>query len=828
MKTVFLSLLFCLTYVLISAQYVTIPDENFVVFLQENYPECMDGNQMDTTCTDIVNALFVDCSWKDISDFEGIQYFDSVINLRTSGNLNTGFPVLSDDLIVLIVNYSPNLESLPLLPESLEQLFMSYCPLLEFPVLPEGLKTFDMQNCQSEVVPELPPNLETLIIGNNPIGNYNQVPNTVISLGISNCNMTEMPDLPPNLETLSCGLNMISDLGELPGTLTHFTFHSLELVTIVPELPDSMWRIDGSGSGLTTFTNIPSHCEQMEFENCNLTDFPELPEYIELLRLGGNQISELPPIPESLYSLHIEDNDFYCLPYIPETVNSLSLEGNPFTCLPNYTFAMSFFSFLDDYPICQPEDFDDNPFGCDGADGIEGWTYQDENENCEIDPEESEMQNVSMRLFDDGGELLMSTSTGGSGRYFFEVPEGEYLVLCDTLNHPYTTECEFPGLDSLVVLNDIDSLISNVNFLLNCKPGYDVGVLSAQTDGFIFPGQIHELSINAGDISSFYGMNCAQGVSGDIVVEFDGPVSFYGTSLGSLTPSVDGEILTYEISDFGLVNMFTDFGIELMTDTTAQAGDEVCVQISVNPLSDNNESNNSYYMCYEVVNSYDPNNKLVSRNSVEPFFEDYLYYTINFQNTGNAPAINIRLEDELSGNLNLETFQVVGYSHSNHFDLIDDQLIVYFPEIWLADSMSNEAESKGYFQFRIKPIPGLDEGSSIENTAEIYFDFNEAIVTNTAITNFETIVTVQEAEIEYGSVNIYPNPNGGEFNIASNGQDISGIILYDQSFREMEVRQLISGDQPVRIQMENMSPGLYILEVRFNEGRSEFRRILVE
>lgn len=38
-----------------AGQYVNIPDNNFALFLTNLYPNCMNGNLLDTTCFDILN-----------------------------------------------------------------------------------------------------------------------------------------------------------------------------------------------------------------------------------------------------------------------------------------------------------------------------------------------------------------------------------------------------------------------------------------------------------------------------------------------------------------------------------------------------------------------------------------------------------------------------------------------------------------------------------------------------------------------------------------------------------------------------------------------------
>src|SRR5437870_2430627 len=71
------------------AQYVTIPDANFVAWLNANgYATCMVGNQMDTTCSVILSATTLDCTSSSLSDITGIQYFHNLTSLNCQGNFN--------------------------------------------------------------------------------------------------------------------------------------------------------------------------------------------------------------------------------------------------------------------------------------------------------------------------------------------------------------------------------------------------------------------------------------------------------------------------------------------------------------------------------------------------------------------------------------------------------------------------------------------------------------------------------------------------------------------------------------------------------------------
>ncbi len=69
------------------AQYVTIPDTAFVSWLNNNgFSQCMTGNQMDTTCSAVLDSTDILCNNVPIRDLTGIQYFKSLDYLNCSND----------------------------------------------------------------------------------------------------------------------------------------------------------------------------------------------------------------------------------------------------------------------------------------------------------------------------------------------------------------------------------------------------------------------------------------------------------------------------------------------------------------------------------------------------------------------------------------------------------------------------------------------------------------------------------------------------------------------------------------------------------------------
>ncbi len=166
-----------------------------------------------------------------------------------------------------------------------------------------------------------------------------------------------------------------------------------------------------------------------------------------------------------------------------------------------------------------------------------------------------------------------------------------------------------------------------------------------------------------------------------------------------------------------------------------------------------NDDNYAFEMtCQDIVGSYDPNDKLVSpvgftdQHYVNPGTR--MEYTIRFQNTGTFKAFNVWVHDTLSSHWDMTSFEMQSSSHDYTLDLLPDGAgntvaIWSFPDINLPDSTNNEPESHGYIKFKISPKADLAIGTQVENFADIYFDYNDPIRTNTTHTTFEEYVFPQ-------------------------------------------------------------------------------------
>lgn len=116
--------------------------------------------------------------------------------------------------------------------------------------------------------------------------------------------------------------------------------------------------------------------------------------------------------------------------------------------------------------------------------------------------------------------------------------------------------------------------------------------------------------------------------------------------------------------------------------------------------------------------------------------QEKLVYTIRFQNTGNAPAQNVVLRDQLHEGVIPSSLEILGYSHLPALVAVEPsgELVVYFNGIQLPDSGASFPASQGFIKFRVGLVEDLPNYTEVVNTAEIYFDNNEPVITNSTRT----------------------------------------------------------------------------------------------
>ena len=258
---------------------------------------------------------------------------------------------------------------------------------------------------------------------------------------------------------------------------------------------------------------------------------------------------------------------------------------------------------------------------------------------------------------------------------------------------------------------------------------------------------------------------------------------------------------------------------------TVNGGDELNFTTTLTPIeNDYTPEDNTFDLSQIVVNSFDPNDKRVLQGDEITIEEadEYLDYIIRFQNTGTASAINVRIEDNLNSKLDWSTFQILSSSADFRVEITDETHVEFiFDEINLPYEGEDEEGSQGYIAYKIKPKADVEIGDVISGDASIYFDFNEPIITNTVSTEIVENLNVENYDLN-DNITVYPNPTQDLLKVK-----VSTSLKVEQAdIFNFQGQKLLSLRKNLKsINLENLSSGIYILQLKTNKGNLNLQLI---
>ena len=360
-------------------------------------------------------------------------------------------------------------------------------------------------------------------------------------------------------------------------------------------------------------------------------------------------------------------------------------------------------------------------YGLEEENSISGVVYLDENMNGEQDQNEPGIPNLPIQV--EGGNIS-TVFTNAQGEYFIPAILGEQYTVTAMPNNCYALNTNLASyeftFDKNFDLNLEFGLIlaggeSNVRVLLSS------GIIRC---GFTIPFWLTVVNEGCNPISGEFGINLGELVtyiSSDSIpsTQSDSTISFVyeqipvgGSQQVKLDLKMPGEFYNDQLINLGA-------------------------------YSSSDELSDTFEYSQRLRCAIDPNDKLVfpyreeKSNSNFTQIDEEILYTIRFQNVGTDTAFNIRIVDPIDEPLDLSTLKILDSSHE--FVLKVDKggsLNFYFDDIMLPDSTVNEIGSHGFVSFSIRPFSDLEEFTLTENTAYIYFDFNQPIKTNTTRSTF--------------------------------------------------------------------------------------------
>ncbi len=331
--------------------------------------------------------------------------------------------------------------------------------------------------------------------------------------------------------------------------------------------------------------------------------------------------------------------------------------------------------------------------------------------------------------------------------------------------NPVSTNINFPSINNLVDSADFCILPNGVHNQVDIR---FLPIRNA-SPGFITGYELH------------YRNRGTTIMSGDIQLNFDNSRMSFTNSYPMPAMQLPAQ-LTWNYSN---LSPFEDRSIfvylTMFAPPVNNIGDTLIYLATINPVAgDEVPSDNSFILPQLITSSYDPNHKQCLENSKVDIshINDYLHYTIQFQNLGTDTAYNIAIADTMSNNYDWESFDFISASHPCNVKRVNNKLVFYFENILLPYQAINDAGSNGYIAFQVKPKNTLAVGDSLNNTASIYFDFNYPVRTNKSVTIVSTFVPVP-VRMEYFSLNSKDESNLLTWKVATT--DLTTIFNIERS-----------------------------------------------
>lgn len=435
---------------------------------------------------------------------------------------------------------------------------------------------------------------------------------------------------------------------------------------------------------------------------------------------------------------------------------------------------------------------------------IAGTVFGDYNQNGNMDFNEKGIPN---QLIHAGNQIAV---TGSDGNYLLVVPLGQYNVWRDSSGY-------YAGLPWAPVSHTINAftpggLYSNNNFGIGMSSTYQdvaVDLIPTTPVALAYRSYYHILATNLGSYTSYV----EQGMAADALLNFDslatGAFTYtvstnnvaWGALLGGFQQSVQTASFNPDISVVVNQNIYNTGFVNLLFGT------------------DGNPSNNIDSVHQVVVASFDPNNKLSDAGEGSNGYirnSEKIKFVVNFENTGNYLAMNVVIKDVIGPEFDLSTFRYVGSSHKEVCDVRLDGNTVYFrfSEIHLP---FNKPESQGWVSFEITPKQNLIPGSQLQNTAAIYFDHNEPVITNTTLHTIGEPLSIANFDNNH-SVMIAPNPFSEKtlFKIEGVNENYNFDLYNVSGIRERHVTDI---QQPTfELERNELAPGMYFYRITSKSG----------
>jgi hypothetical protein len=443
---------------------------------------------------------------------------------------------------------------------------------------------------------------------------------------------------------------------------------------------------------------------------------------------------------------------------------------------------------------------------------IRGQAYVDYNESCTKQSNEPAAPGQIIEVLP--GPYYATTD--GAGMYEMILPFGDYTLTqqsselaehCTGAPIPFTISAS----PNTVTRNLPDTSLVALDVRL------------AMSSGTARPGFEFEYGINVRNLTP-----SASGAT-SVTFEFDPTLNYL-----SATPSpsnVSGNTITWNQTQLtAWQSRSYTIRFQVPPDVGLLGYELVATADLTTANTDGNLVNNTATNLRSITGAYDPNDKLAytSSGSAEVWdvtTDEWIDYSIRFQNTGTDTAFSVVITDTLPATLDPGTIIMGAASHAFTWDLRGQgTLKFYFPNILLPDSNVNEAASNGFVSFRIKPMLPLLPGTTIENIANIYFDFNEPVITEPSVLMAEFSTGIAGSTMPSG-LSLSPVPVRDVLHFTSE-QKLTNVHVIAADGRQVLTFKVYGSTGNIHV--SELKAGTYIMVGEHSDGSTIRQRFVKE
>jgi Leucine-rich repeat (LRR) protein len=855
MKKLYFVLIGFLVFSCVEAQVINFPDANFKARLltansfndliaknlNGNWFSIDSNNDGEIDVSEALNVSELNVSSSNILLFEGISNFINIKILYCSFNPITSLDFSSlTNLEKLYCDSNSQLTSLNL--NGLTNLKYIYCSDDNLSVLNLttliNLEEINLQNNHfSTLNLNGLTNLKVLVFGNNQVTTINVSGltalthlycnnNLLTTLDVSNlinlkaliCDSNQITLLGtnnlPSLESLSCNNNQIVnlDLSSFTSNFHYFYCNNNQISSLnLANLINLMYLYCNHNHIATlTASNIGTlqyiECYNNLITSLNVNNLP----YLQILNCQNNLITSLDVSNSPILNTLNCSNNLLTSLFIKNGVNEYSLDFslNPtlqYICADESqisTIETNIVSY--NFTNCYVNSY------CSFTPGGAFYTihgnnrYDADNNGCS--PADINRPNLQLNITD--GVHTSNIISDNSGAYHYDVQAGTQTITPTLENPTYfnvsptTATVSFPTASSPYTQDFCITAIGTHNDL-------EVTLLPI---GIARPGFDAHYQI-------VYKNKGTHTQSDTVNLMFNDAVLDYVSAI----PTVDLQTVNNLTWNFSNLAPFETRVIDVVLNLNSpmevpplNSGDILNYTATVNGLTDETATDNTSTINQAVVNAFDPNYKTCTEGeTIAPSsVGKYVHYMIGFENDGTANAENIVVKDMID-TTKYDITTLVPIKGSAPFTTRitnTNQVEFIFQNINLPFAIGS---NQGYVAFKIKTKPTLVLGDTFSNTANIYFDYNAPIVTNTATTTIAALVNPEFVFTDYFTLS--PIPTKGVLNINTK-QDITitSISIYNTLGQVV----LVTSNPSNTIDVSNLTTGSYFIKVITDKGSS--------